>query len=206
MKIEVKNITGKSVGSVELDDAVFAAEVHEHVLWEAVKWQLAKRRAGTASTKRFGEVRGSRKKIWKQKGTGQARHGSRQAVIFVGGGSVKGPKPRDYGYVLPRQVKKQALRSALSLRASEQKLIVLDAFETDGKTKSVVTALKALGVTGKALIVDAKSNEKLTRGTRNLPKSQWLAPEGINVYDLMRHDTLLLTQDAVKAITGALHA
>jgi large subunit ribosomal protein L4 len=205
MKIEVKNIAGKAVGSVELDDAVFGAEVHEHLLWETVKWQLAKRRAGTASTKRFGEVRGSSKKIWKQKGTGQARHGSRQAVIFVGGGSVKGPKPRDYGYALPRQVKKQALVSALSLRAGEGKLVVLDNFATDGKTKSVATALKALGA-GKALIVDGKTNDKLQRGAKNLPKSQWLAPEGINVYDILRHETLIVTQDAVKAITEAAHA
>jgi len=206
MKVEIKNISGKAVGSLDLDDAVFGAEVHEHLLWETVKWQLAKRRAGTASTKRFGEVRGSSKKIWKQKGTGQARHGSRQAVIFVGGGSVKGPKPRDYGYQLPRQVKKQALRSALSLRAGEQKLIVVDNFSTDGKTKSVATALKALGASAKALIVDAKTNEHLVRGAKNLAKSQWLAPEGINVYDIMRHDTLILTQDAVKAITEAANA
>ena len=205
MKVDIKNIAGKAVGSIDLDDAVFGAEVHEHVLWEAVKWQLAKRRAGTASTKRFGEVRGSRKKIWKQKGTGQARHGSRHAVIFVGGGSVKGPKPRDYGYVLPRQVKKQALRSALSLRASEGKLVVVDNFTTDGKTKSVAAALKTLGA-AKALIVDGKANDKLQRGARNLAKSQWLAPEGINVYDIMRHDTLILTQDAVKAITEVAHA
>ena len=205
MKIEVKNIAGKNVGSIELDDAVFGAEVHEHLLWETVKWQLAKRRAGTASTKRFGEVRGSSKKIWKQKGTGQARHGSRQAVIFVGGGSVKGPKPRDYGYVLPRQVKKQALVSALSLRASEGKLVVVDNFSTDGKTKSVATALKALGG-GKTLIVDGKTNDKLQRGAKNLPHSQWLAPEGINVYDILRHDTLVVTQDAVKAITEAANA
>jgi large subunit ribosomal protein L4 len=206
MKIEVKNTQGKGVGSIDLDDAVFGAEIHEHVLWEVVKWQLAKRRAGTASTKRFGEVRGSSKKIWKQKGTGQARHGSRQAVIFVGGGTTKGPKPRDYGYVLPRQVKKQALRSALSLRASEQKLIVIDNFSTDGKTKSVAAALKALGASNKALIVDAKTNEHLVRGAKNLAASQWLAPEGINVYDILRHETLIVTQAAVTAITEAANA
>jgi large subunit ribosomal protein L4 len=205
MKIDVKNIAGKSVGSLELDDSIFGAEVHEHLLWEAVKWQLAKRRAGTASTKRFGEVRGSSKKIWKQKGTGQARHGSRQAVQFVGGGSVKGPKPRDYGYVLPRKVKKAALYAALSLRAGEQKIIVVDSFATDGKTKSVAAALKALGA-GKSLIVDATSNDKLQRGARNLASSQWLPPSAINVYDIMRHDTLILTQDAVKAITEHAHA
>ncbi len=204
MKIEVKNTQGQGVGSVDLDDAVFGADVNEHLLWEAVKWQLAKRRAGTASTKRLGEVRGSSKKIWKQKGTGQARQGSRQAPHFVGGGSVFGPKPRDYSYDLPRKVKKAALRSALSLRASEQKLVVLDSFGTDGKTKSVIAALAALGAGAKALIVDAKTNEQLVRGARNLPKSQWLAPEGLNVYDILRHEVLVLTQAAAQLVTAAL--
>ena len=203
MKIELKNITGKAVGSIDLDDAVFGAEVHEHLLWEAVKWQLAKRRAGTASTKRMGEVRGTSKKIWKQKGTGQARHGSRQAPVFVGGGSVFGPKPRDYEYDMPRKAKKAALRAALSLRASEQKIVVLDSFSTDGKTKSVAAAIKALGG-NKTLLVDAKTNENLVRGAKNLAASQWLAPEGLNVYDILRHDTLVLTQDAAKAVTEAL--
>src|SRR5579862_7786426 len=150
MKIEVKNTTGKAVGSTELDDSIFGAEIHEHLLWEAVKWQLARRRAGTASTKRLGEVRGSSKKVWKQKGTGQARQGSKQAVHWVGGGSVKGPRPRSYDYVLPR------------------KIIVLDNFTNDGKTKSVATTLSVLGTGNKALIVDAKTNENLVRGARNL--------------------------------------
>ncbi len=214
MKIEVKNISGKGVGSIELDDAVFGAEVNEHILWEAVKWQLAKRRAGTASTKRYGEVRGSAKKVWKQKGTGQARQGSRQAPQFVGGGSVFGPKPRSYAYKLPRQIKKAALRAALSLRASEQKIIVLDAFGTDGKTKSVAAALAAFGgsshtAAGKpagALIVDVKTNEQLVRGAKNLAKSQWIAPEGLNVYDILRHPTLVLTKAAAEAVTAALRS
>lgn len=204
MKIEVKNTSGKGVGSIDLDDAVFGAEIHEHLLWEAVKWQLAKRRAGTASTKRIGEVRGSAKKVWKQKGTGQARQGSRQAPHWVGGGSVFGPKPRSYEYQLPRKTKKAALRAALSLRASEQKLVVLDAFGTDGKTKSVASALTAIGASKKTLIVDAKSNELLVRGAKNLAKSQWLAPEGINVYDILRHETLVLTKDAAELVTKAL--
>src|SRR3954468_185991 len=151
-KVDVKNITGKSVGSIELDDAVFGAEIHEHLLWEVVKWQLAKRRAGNASTKRIGEVRGSAKKVWKQKGTGQARQGSRQAPHFVGGGSVFGPKPRSYEYQMPRKAKKLALRSALSLRASESKIIVVDDFTTDGKTKTVASTLKTLATGNKALI------------------------------------------------------
>jgi len=206
MKIEVKNVSGKGVGSIDLDDTVFAAEVNEHLLWEAVKWQLAKRRAGNASTKRYGEVRGSSKKVWKQKGTGQARQGSRQAPQWVGGGSVFGPKPRSYDYKLPRQIKKAALRCALSLRASEQKIIVLDAFGTDGKTKSVASALATIGGSSKTLIVDAKTNEQLVRGARNLASSQWIAPEGLNVYDILRHDTLVLTKDAAEAVTAALKA
>lgn len=206
-KLEIKNTSGKAVGSIDLDDAVFGAEIHEHLLWETVKWQLAKRRAGTASTKRLGEVRGSSKKVWKQKGTGQARQGSRQAPHWVGGGSVFGPKPRDYGYQLPRKAKKLALRSALSLRASENKLVVLDNFTTDGKTRSVATALAALGIAqpdNKVLIVDAKDNANLVRGARNLARSQWIAPEGLNVYDILRHEMLVLTEAAARQLETAL--
>ncbi|MFN0251309.1 MAG: 50S ribosomal protein L4 [Kofleriaceae bacterium] len=203
-KADVKNLSGKSVGSIDLDDAVFGAEIHEHLLWEVVKWQRAKRRAGTASTKRLGEVRGSSKKVWKQKGTGQARQGSRQAPHWVGGASVFGPKPRDYEYNMPRKAKKLALRSVLSLRAKENRLIVVDSFATDGKTKSVATALKALATGNKALIVDGKDNANLVRGAKNLASSQWLAPEGVNVYDVLRHETLVLTKAAVDAITTAL--
>ncbi|HEX4417972.1 MAG TPA: 50S ribosomal protein L4 [Kofleriaceae bacterium] len=209
-KLDVKNITGKSVGSIDLDDTVFGAEIHEHLLWEVVKWQLAKRRAGTASTKRLGEVRGSSKKVWKQKGTGQARQGSRQAPHWVGGGSVFGPKPRSYDYAMPRKAKKAALRAALSLRASEQKIVVLDSFTINGpkgSTKQVATALAALGVaqpSNKVLIVDAKANGNLVHGARNLRASQWVAPEGVNVYDILRHQTLVLTQAAVASITAAL--
>ncbi len=208
-KLDVKNTAGKNVGSIELDDAVFGVEVHEHLLWEAVKWQLAKRRAGTHSTKRIGEVRGSSKKVWKQKGTGQARQGSRKAPHWVGGSSVFGPRPRDYEYNMTKKTKKAALRSALSLRASEQKLVVLDAFSSDGKTKSVATVLAALGSaqpSAKVLVVDSKDNQLLARGAKNLASSKWLAPEGLNVYDILRHETLVLTQAAAKAVETALKA
>jgi large subunit ribosomal protein L4 len=209
-KLDVKNISGSSVGSIDLDDTVFGAEVHEHLLWEVVKWQLAKRRAGTASTKRLGEVRGSSKKVWKQKGTGQARQGSRQAPHWVGGGSVFGPKPRSYDYAMPRKAKKAALRAALSLRASENQLVVLDSFSIGGpkgSTRSVASALRALGAAQpdhKVLIVDAGSNVNLIHGARNLRSSQWIAPEGLNVYDILRHQTLVVTQAAVASITAAL--
>jgi large subunit ribosomal protein L4 len=212
-KLDVKNISGNNVGSIDLDESVFAAEIHEHLLWEVVKWQLAKRRAGTASTKRLGEVRGSSKKVWKQKGTGQARQGSRQAPHWVGGGSAFGPKPRSYEYAMPRKAKRTALRAALSLRASENKIVVLDNFAIGGPegpkgtTKLVANALAALGAAqpdNKVLIVDAKTNDNLVRGAKNLRSSQWVAPEGINVYDILRHQTLVLTQAAVASITAAL--
>ncbi len=209
MKLEVKNTAGQSVGSIELSDEVFAAEVHEHLLWEVVKWQLAKRRAGNASTKRIGEIRGSSIKAWKQKGTGRARQGSRKAPHWVGGGSVFGPKPRSYEYAMPRKAKKAALRAALSLRAGEQKLIVLDKFDSDGKTKGVTAALKNLGVaqpTSKVLIVDVKDNTLLARGSKNLAVSKWIAPEGLNVYDILRHETVIITQASIKHVEAALIA
>ena len=209
MKLEVKNTAGQSVGQIELADEIFAAPVHEHLLWEVVKWQLAKRRAGNASTKRIGEIRGSSIKAWKQKGTGRARQGSRKAPHWVGGGSVFGPKPRSYEYTMPRKAKKAALRSALSLRAGESKLIVVDKFDSDGKTKGVANALKALGVaqpTSKVLIVDAKDNANLARGSRNLAASMWLAPEGLNVYDILRHETVVITQASIKSVEAALSA
>src|ERR1041385_107133 len=205
-KLDVKNSSGNSVGSIDLDDTVFGAEIHEHLLWEVVKWQLAKRRAGTASTKRLGEVRGASKKGWEQKGTGQG-------PPWVGGASVFGPKPRSYEYAMPRKAKKTALRAALSLRASENKIVVLDNFAIGGPegpkgtTKLVPAALPKLGAAqpdNKVLIVDAKTNNNLVRGAKNLRSSQWVAPEGINVYDILRHQTLVLTQAAVASITAAL--
>lgn len=211
MKLDVKNTAGSNVGQIDLADDVFATEVHEHLLWEVVKWQLAKRRAGNASTKRMSEVNGSSKKVWKQKGTGQARQGSRKAPHWVGGGSVFGPKPRSYEYALPKKVKKAALCAALSLRAGEKKLIVVDKFPVADKqlTKSVAASLKNLGVaqpTSKVLVVDTKDNTGLVRGAKNLASSQWLAPEGLNVYDILRHETVVISQGAVKQVEAALRA
>lgn len=206
-QVEVKNITGQGVGSMELDDTVFGEKVHEHLLWEVVKWQTAKRRSGTHSTKMRGEVRGTNKKPYKQKGTGNARRGDVKSPIAVGGGIVFGPRPRDYGYTMPRKAKKKALRSALSLRLSEGKLVIVDDIKVEGKTKSVAAALGSLGAAQpahKALIVDSKDNEQLVRGARNLPRSKWLAPEGLNVYDVLNHETLIMSQSTVKAVEEAL--
>jgi large subunit ribosomal protein L4 len=202
-KIEVKNLAGKTVGDVELDESVFGVDVNEHLLWEVVKAQRAKKRAGTHSTKRRDEVRGGGKKPFKQKGTGNARQGSSRAPNFFGGGKVFTPKPRDYEYHVPKKVMAGALRSALSLRAKEQKLIVIDSFTLDApKTKLVTAALAALGG-GSALIVDAK-NETLKKSTRNLPSAKYLATEGLNVYDVLDHERLIVTRPTLDAITARL--
>jgi large subunit ribosomal protein L4 len=202
-KIEIKNLDGKGVGSIELDDAVFGVEVNEHLLWEAVKMQRAKRRAGTHSTKRRSEVRGGGKKPYKQKGTGNARQGSLRAPHYVGGGRVFAPKPRDYEYTMPKKAFAGALRSALSLRTKEQKLVVVDNFALEAiKTKRVVAALEALGATS-VLIVDGE-NEKLARSVNNLPKAKFLRADGLNVYDVLDHETLILTRPTVEAITKRL--
>ena len=206
--VKVRNITGAEVGELELDDSVFGAQINEHLLWETVKWQLAKRRAGTHSTKHRGEVRGTNKKPFKQKGTGRARAGDFRAAHWVGGNAVFGPKPRSYEYTLPRKAKKAALRSALSLRAGEAKLVIVDEFPVkDGKTRTVVGALGALGAaqpTSRALIVDSRENELLVRAARNLPASRFLAPEGLNVYDVLKHPTLIMTSATAKQVEQAL--
>lgn len=203
---ELKNTSGETVGKLDLDDAVFGADVNEHLLWEVVKWQRAKRRAGTHSTKTVAEVRGTGKKPYRQKGTGNARQGSMRSHQMVGGGRAFGPHPRDYDYAIPRKVKKGALRSALSLRVKEQKLIVLDRFALADErrvTRQVAQALDKLGA-GKALIVDVKDNATLARGTRNLKGAKWLAPEGLNVYDILDHETIVITRDSAKAVEAAL--
>jgi large subunit ribosomal protein L4 len=203
---DVKNLEGQKIGEIELDDAVFGAEVKEHLLWEVVKYQQAKQRAGTHSTLRRGEVRGGGKKPYRQKGTGNARQGSTRAPHFVGGGSVFGPKPRNYAYPVPRKVRRAALASALSLRAKELRLVILDDFrlqidkaEKKHLTKQVNQALKRLG-TPSALIVDTKENGWVALGARNLTSAQCTVPEGVNVYDVLKYESLILTRTTALAL------
>jgi len=200
MQIDLINIEGKKVGNIELADAVFATPVKEHLLWEVVKAQRAARRAGTHATKTREFVRGGGKKPYKQKGTGSARQGSSRAPNFVGGGKVFGPHPRDYSYTVPKKVRRAALASALSLRASEKKLVVLDKLPfNEPKTKALAGILQALGAPS-AVVVDGKDNVNLSMSARNLPKSKYIAPEGLNVYDILDHETLILTEGAVRAL------
>jgi len=197
VKVDIKSLDGKKVGDVTLDDAIFGAEINEHLLWEVVKMQRANRRAGTHSTLRRDEVRGGGKKPFKQKGTGNARQGSTRSPHFVGGGSVFGPKPRDYSYKMPKKAVASALRSALSLRAKEQKIVVVDAFSLGGiKTAKVQKAFDLLG-TKSALFVDSK-NVELAKSTRNIQSAKYLASEGLNVYDILDHETLVLSKATVE--------
>jgi large subunit ribosomal protein L4 len=200
MQIDIVNIEGKKVGSADLADAVFGAKVKDYLLWEMVKAQQAAKRAGTHDTKTRDEVRGGGKKPYKQKGTGNARQGSSRAPNHVGGGKVFGPHPRSYEYTVPKKVKRAALASALSLRAQEKKLIIVDvlAFEAP-KTKRLAGILKVLGADS-AVVVDGKTNANLSKSVRNLPKSKYLAPEGLNVYDILNHPSLVITAGAVKDI------
>jgi len=201
--IDIKALDGKTVGNVDLDESVFGVEVNEHLLWEVVKAQRAKRRAGTHSTKRRDEVRGGGKKPFKQKGTGNARQGSTRAPHFVGGGKVFTPKPRDYEYHVPKKVMAGALRSVLSLRAKENKLIVVDSFSFQAaKTKLVAQTIAVLGG-GSALLIDNR-NETLRRSTRNLPRAKYLATEGLNVYDVLDHEQLILSRATLDAVTERL--
>lgn len=199
--LDVFNLKREKVGELALSDEVFGAEVKEHLFYEVVKAQLASRRQGTASAKERAAVAGSTKKLYKQKGTGRARQGSIRAPHHVGGGRAHPPRPRDWSYRPPRKVRAGALKSALSLFVKEGRLIVVDSFALDAiKTKGVVTAFGALQATKKTLVVDGRDNEKLRLSVRNLPDALFLPPEGVNVYDLLRHDHLVLSRDAVKAL------
>ena len=201
-KIDVFNLKREKVGDLDLADEVFATEIKEHLFQEVVVAQLASRRAGTKAAKERSAVSGSSKKIYKQKGTGQARHGSIRAPIFVGGGRAHPPKPQDHSYRPPRQVRIGALRSALSLILKEGRLTVVDSIELgEVKTQALASVLGVLKADAKkTLVVDDKGNEKLRLSIRNMEKNQFLPPEGVNVYDLLRHDHLVLSKGAVKAL------
>jgi large subunit ribosomal protein L4 len=200
-KVKVYNLKRENVGDIDLSDEVFGAEVNEALIYDVLKAQLASRRAGTAKTKGRAEVSGSTRKLYRQKGTGAARHGSIRAMTYVGGGKAHGPQPRSYAYRPPRQMRAGAMRSALSLKLKEGNLTVIDKFELqEVKTKGVASALKQLQVQKGTLIIDVKDNEKLRLSIRNMSESTYLPPEGVNLYDVLRHPNLVLTRDAVQAL------
>ena len=200
-KVTVYNLAHESVGELELADEVFAGEVNEALFYEVVKAQLASRRQGTHKVKNRAEIRATGAKMFRQKGTGRARHGDEKAPQFRGGGRAFGPKPRDYSYRPPRKMRKGALRSALALKLKEGRLLVVKDFDLpEIKTKGLADVLSALDVPKSSIIVDGRENEKLRMSARNLKKHQFLPPEGVNVYDVLRHEHLILTEGAVAAL------
>jgi large subunit ribosomal protein L4 len=210
MKFDVVDLKNETVGETDLDDSVFAAPVRKHLFWEVVNWQRARRRAGTHKVKGRSEVRGGGRKPWRQKGTGRARAGTIRSPLWVGGGTVHGPSPRDYSYSMPKKKRRAALRSALSMKLRDGQLRVVDNLTLDEiKTKLAVQALDTLEAPS-ALVVDVTSrdeetnavchNETLRLSLRNLEKAKYIASEGLNVEDVLRYDVLVLSQNALDQI------
>jgi large subunit ribosomal protein L4 len=203
--VDVVNLEGKKVGQVELADAVFGAKVNQHLLHEASRWHLRGLRAGTHKTKDKSEVSGAGRKLWRQKGTGRARVGSIRSPLWRHGGTVHGPKPRDYSYALPKKMLLGALRSALSAKLSAQKLTVVDAWTLEThKTQSLLSALGKLNHTKSALLVAHGENRNLELASRNIEGVTLAAPNVLQPYDVLKHDLLVLSKDAVARLSHSL--
>jgi large subunit ribosomal protein L4 len=203
---DVYDIDKKKVSQIELNDAVFDAEANPDVMYEVVRMQMASKRRGTASTKERGDIRGGGKKPWRQKGTGRARAGTTRSPLWRGGGTVFGPSPRGYAYKLPKKVKKMALVSALSMKFNEQRIIILKEFPLEEiKTRKFKEVIDRFGLK-KALFVLDKSNPVLEKSSRNLSDIKMIKSEGINVYDLLDHEYIVLLEPTVRMIEGALLA
>jgi large subunit ribosomal protein L4 len=206
--VKVHNLKNKEVGSVELSDAVFGVELNEHLIHSAVKNYLQNKRQGTSATKTRGDVRGGGKKPWKQKGTGRARVASIRSPLWKGGGKVHGPQPRDWSTKMPKKMRRGALRSALSERLREENVIIIDDFTIDNsKTKSFIEILTTLGLKEdkkhkKTLIVDSLDNQNLILSSRNIQKVKVINSYGLNVYDLLYHEKLILSKSAVEELNG----
>jgi large subunit ribosomal protein L4 len=204
--LDVINLEKQKVGTIDLADAVVKADLGnaDALFYEVVKAQLASRRAGTAAVKNRSLVSGGGKKPWKQKGTGRARQGSIRASQWVGGGKAMGPKPRDYEYHVPKKVRKAAIRAAISKRLADNALLIVDSWApAKPSTKAAVAAFGKLGLES-ALVIGQKANAGLSRSVRNAKKYAFLPVEGANVYAILRHQALIITQDAAKALEGAL--
>jgi large subunit ribosomal protein L4 len=202
--VDIFNLKRDKVGTISLPDDVYGVEVAQHLIHEVVTAQLASKRAGTHAGKERSGVRGSSHKIYKQKGTGRARHGGIRAPNFVGGGRAHPPKPQDFSRRAPRRVRLAALKSALSLLVKEGRLTVVENFELEAiKTKALASVLEVLKPSQKrTLVIDGKDNEKLRLSIRNLGHNLFLPPEGVNVYDLLRHDHLVVSKQAIEQITA----
>jgi large subunit ribosomal protein L4 len=203
--VKVRNLKNEEVADLELSDVVFGAEYNEGLVHAAVKNYLANARAGTVGTKTRGDVSGSGKKLWKQKGTGRARIASIRSPLWKGGGNVHGPQARDWSYSLPKKMKRGALRSALSERLREGNLVIIDELVFSApRTKDFVGALKSLGFDGRTLIVDSMDNDNLLLSSRNVKGAKIVGSSGLNVYDVLYHQKLVISRSAVDQITRAL--
>jgi large subunit ribosomal protein L4 len=203
---DVFDIEKKKISQVDLNDAVFGAEVNESVIYDVVKMQLASRRSGTASTKTRSDVSGGGKKPWRQKGTGRARAGTTRSPIWRGGGIVFGPHPRDYSYSIPKKVRKKAVISALSMKFKDNKMLILKDFPMEKISTRVFKNVVDLFSLKKVLFVLDENNEVLLKSSRNMKNVKMIRSEGINVYDILNHEHLILLEPSVKKIEGALLA
>jgi large subunit ribosomal protein L4 len=200
-KVDLYNMNGEVVGNVELSDNIFGAQVNENAIHLAVTNQLANKRQGTQSTKTKSEVRGGGIKPWRQKGTGRARQGSIRSAQWIKGGIVLGPKPRSYKYTLPKKIKRLALKSALSSKVNESEILVLDKLALENiKTKEMAKVLNKLKVDSSALIVLTEKNDNVEMSARNIPGVKTTFVNTINVFDLLKYDRLIMTQDSVSKV------
>ncbi len=199
--VKVRNLKNEEIGEVELSDAVFGAPLNEALIHAAVRNYMANARQGTSATKTRGDVSGSGRKLWKQKGTGRARIASIRSPLWKGGGNVHGPQPRDWSYNMPKKMRQGALRSALSERVREGRVILVDDWKIEKpRTKDFVASLKGLGHEGKTLIVDSLDNENLLLSTRNVRTTKVVNSFALNIYDLLYHEKLIISEAAVKEL------
>ena len=195
--VKVKNLKSEEVGELELSDEVFGAPLNKALIYSVVKCYMANQRAGTSASKTRGDVRGSGKKLWKQKGTGRARIASLRSPLWKGGGNVHGPQPRDWSYSIPKKMRRGAIRSVLSERLREGGLIIVDSFELPShKTKELATTLDVLGLNGRTLVVDSTRAGNLALSSRNLRDVTLISPSDVNVYNLLTHEQVALTSEA----------
>lgn len=198
--LDIKNLSGAVTGSIELADGIFAIEPNMAAIATVIRNTLANRRQGTHCTKTRSEVRGGGKRPWRQKGTGRARHGSDRSAQYVGGGIIFGPKPRNYSYTVPKKIKRLALKSALSSKLLDKKIVVVDSFDMEAKTANMAKALKALEIEKTALIVFEDKTVNAELAARNIPTVKTALVNEINVFDILKYDSFVVSKAAVEKI------
>jgi large subunit ribosomal protein L4 len=204
-KVKVLDLTSSEVGEIELNDMVFGVPLNEPLIHEAVRSYQANRRQGTSATKTRGDVSGAGRKLWKQKGTGRARIASLRSPLWKGGGNVHGPQPRDWSYNLPKKMRKRAMCSAISERLREGNLIIVSELKFDSpKTRDFINTMGSLKLGGKTLIVDSLKNTNLMLASRNVQTTKVVNSYGVNIYDLVNHQKVVLTPKTVEELTGIL--